>query len=134
MSNGRVMPTRRYESGESSQKYGNRKAGSRVVWQCNNKLGSLRQSNSVGSVANWTGYAHLCLRYFGGGFSYARDFESLHAICAVVESFHRAILSQPAAPLSSIISNNPATADSASRKEIALTQRYCPGLEPRDLR
>ena len=130
MSNGRVMPTRRYESGESSQKYGNRKAGSRLVWQCNNKLGSLLQSNSVGSVANWTGYADLCLRYFGGGFSYARDFESLHAICAVVESFHRAILSQPAPP-SSITCNNLATADSVSRKEVVSTQRYCPGFRTR---
>jgi transposase len=31
-------------------------------------------------------------------------------------------------PPSSIISNNPATADSVSRKEIVLTQRYCPGF------
>src|SRR5712664_1818058 len=87
MSNGRVTPTRRYESGETSQKSGNRKAGGRLVWRCNNKLGSLWQSNSVWCVANWTSYAHLCLRYFGRGFSYARDLESLHAICAVVESF-----------------------------------------------
>ena len=129
MSNGRVTLTRRYESGETSQKYGNRKAGGRLVWRCNNKLGSLRQSNSVWCVANWTGYAHLCLRYFGTGFSYARDLESLHAICAVVESFHRAILI-PSRP-SSIISNNPATADSVSRKEIVLTQRYCPGFRTR---
>src|SRR6266850_1526633 len=71
----------------------------------NNKLGSLRQSNSVWCVANWTGYAHPCFRYFGRGFSYARDLESLHAVCAVVESFHRAILSQPAPP-SSIISKH----------------------------
>lgn len=131
MSNGRVTPTRRYESGETSQKYGNRKAGGRLVWRCNNKLGSLRQSNSVWRVANWTAYAHLCLRYLGGGFSYARDLESLHAICAVVESFDRAILSQPAPPPSSIISNNPTTADSVSRKEIALAHRYCPGFRTR---
>jgi hypothetical protein len=130
MSNGRVTPTRRYELGETSQKSGNRKAGGRLVWRCNNKLGSLRQSNSVWSVANWTGYAHLCLWYFGRGFSYARDLESLHAVCAVVESFHRAILSQPVPP-SSIISNNLATADSVSRKEIVLTQRYCPGFRTR---
>ncbi len=130
MSNGRVTPTRGYESGETSQKSGNRKAGGRLVWRCNNKLGSLRQSNRVWSVANWTGYAHLCLWYFGRGFSYARDLESLHAVCAVVESFHRAILSQPAPP-SSIISNNLATADSVSRKEIVLIQRYCPGFRTR---
>ena len=130
MSNGRVTLTRRYESGETSQKSGNRKAGGRLVWRCNNKLGSLRQSNSVWCVANWTGYAHPCLRYFGRGFSYARDLESLHAVCAVVESFHRAILSQPAPP-SFIISNNLATADSVSRKEVVLTQRYCPGFRTR---
>ena len=131
MSNGRVRPTRRYESGETSQKSGNRNAGGRLVWRCNNKLGSLRQSNSVWSVANWAGYAHLCLWYFGRGFSYARDLESLHAICAVVESFHRAILIPARPPPSSIISNNPATADSVSRKEIVLTQRYCPGFRTR---
>ena len=130
MSNGRVTLTRRYEFGETSQRSGNRKAGSKLVWRCNNKLGSLRQSNSVWCVANWTGYAHLCLWYFGGGFCYARDLESLHAVCAVVESFHRAILSQPAPP-SSIISNNLATADSVSRKEVVLTQRYCPGFRTR---
>src|SRR6267143_411274 len=39
MSNGRVTLTRRYESGETSQRSGNRKAGSRLVWRCNNKLG-----------------------------------------------------------------------------------------------
>src|SRR5258708_10490412 len=95
MSNARVTLTRRYESGETSHKSGNRKAGGMLVWRCNNKLGSLRQSNSVWCVANWTAYARLCFRYFRRGFSYARDLESLHAICAVVESFHRAILSQP---------------------------------------
>src|SRR5437879_4101103 len=68
--------------------------GRRLVWRCDNKLGSLRQSNSVWCVADWTGYAHFCLWYFGRGFSYARDFESLHAVCTVVESFHRGILSQ----------------------------------------
>src|SRR3989441_10472121 len=47
--------------------------GRRLVWRCDNKLGSLRQSNSVWCVANWTGYADLCLWYFGRGFSYARD-------------------------------------------------------------
>src|SRR2546428_4910935 len=130
MPNGRVAPTRRCESDETGQKSGNRKAGGRLVWRCNNKLDSLRQSNSVWCVANWIGYANPCLRYFGRGFSYARDLESLHAVCAVVESFHRAILSQPAPP-SSIISNNLATADSVSRKQIVLTQRYCPGFRTR---
>src|SRR5712664_2009587 len=99
MSNGRVTPNRRYESGERARSPEIEKASGRLVWRCNNKLGSLRQSNNVWSVANWTGYAHLCLWYFGRGFSYARDLESLHAICAVVESFHRAILSQPASIL-----------------------------------
>src|SRR6267378_4577218 len=97
MSNGRVTPARRYASGETSQKSGNRKAGGRLVWLSNDKLGSLRQSDSVWCVANWTGYAHPCLWYFGRGFSYARDLESLHAVCAFVESFHRGILSQAVA-------------------------------------
>ena len=34
-------------------------------------------------------------------------------------------------PPSSIISNNVATADSVSRKEVVLTQRYCPGFRTR---
>src|SRR6267143_2232241 len=130
MSNGRVTLTRRYESGETSQKSGNRKAGGRLVWRCNNKLGSLRQSNSVWCVANWTGYAHLCLWYFGRGFSYARDLESLHAVCAVVESFHRAILSQPA-PLYPPSSLTPATADSVSPKELGYFREICEQHEGR---
>src|SRR2546429_4201424 len=40
------------------------------------------------------------------------------------ESFDRAILSQPAPPPSPLISNNPTTADSVSRKEIVLAHRY----------
>ena len=103
---------------------------SELVWQGNNKLGSLRQSNCVWRVANWAVHAYLRLWNSGRGFSYARNSKGLHAVYTVVESFQRGILSQAVAlnPPSSL---TPATADSVSRKEIVLTQRYCPGFRTR---
>jgi hypothetical protein len=64
-------------------------ANSELLWRGNNKFGSLWQRNCVGCFANWAGHAHLCLWYLGRGFSHARNLKGLHAVYAVVESFHR---------------------------------------------
>jgi hypothetical protein len=60
-----------------------------LVWSANNKLDSLRQRNCIRRVANRADQDHLCLWYFSRGFDYARNFEGLHAVCALERSFHR---------------------------------------------
>ena len=71
-----------------------KKAGSGLAWLGNSKLGSLRQRNCVWSLANWAGHTDLCLWLFSRGFSCARHLKGLHAVYAVVESFHRHVLSR----------------------------------------
>ena len=87
---------------------------SELVWQGNNKLGSLRQRNCVWRVANRTDQGHLCLWYFGRGFGYARNFEGLHAVCARVRSFHRGSFVKLS--ISSSMSRNPATPSSDQKR------------------